>query len=439
MDQQTSNPPATNPLSTEPSLRQRLASHYDFVRSWSELLCEPLHPEDCVIQTMPDVSPTRWHLAHTTWFFETFILAAASENYQPFHPQYGYLFNSYYNTVGEQFPRPQRGFLSRPTLDEVWAYRWAIDDRLLEFIQTCSEASLLQYVPVIEIGLHHEQQHQELILTDIKHVFSCNPLYPVYRSSDDEKDSSLSAEQNPIDLQWKSFEGGVVEIGHQGEAFAYDNEGPRHRVHLESFELADRLVTNGEWLAFLEDGGYQRPELWLSAGWATVQESAWKAPRYWFKQGQDWHHFTLSGLKPLALDEPVCHVSFYEADAFARWLDARLPTEAEWEVACGDRPLQGHFVEEENFAPLPAPTAPDTSLQQMYGDVWEWTASPYLGYPGYKANPGALGEYNGKFMCNQFVLRGGSCATSKTHIRPTYRNFFDPAARWQFSGLRLAR
>mgnify|MGYP002623536483 CR=1 FL=1 len=405
-----------------------LRDAYGAVRRQSEAIVEPLQPEDCVVQSMPDVSPTRWHLAHTTWFFETFVLKPFASGYQTSHPAFEYLFNSYYNAVGVQFPRGQRGLLSRPTVAEVIDYRRHVDEQMQQLLDgPAGDAS--ETVRVVEIGLNHEQQHQELMLTDIKHVFSCNPLYPVYQPAETPGDAQTAR------LAWRRFDEGLYEIGHAGSGFAFDNESPRHRVFVESFELADRLVTCGEYLEFMKDGGYQRPELWLSSGWAEVKSGGWHSPFYWTERDGTPHQFTLSGLRPVVAAEPVCHVSYFEADAYARWAGARLPTEAEWEIAAANEPIAGNLLE--SGALHPRPGNGDTS--QTYGDVWEWTASQYMPYPGYRAPDGALGEYNGKFMCNQFVLRGGSCATPQSHIRPTYRNFFPPEARWQFSGIRLAR
>ncbi len=411
-----------------------LAERYRTVRRCTEGLCEPLETEDYVIQTMTDVSPTRWHLAHVSWFFETFILKPHLPGYEPLDPQYAYLFNSYYVQAGERHARAQRGFLSRPTVAQVYAYRAYVDEHMLALLAMASAASLRELAPLVEIGLHHEQQHQELLLTDIKHVFSVNPLYPVYRPHTPAMAVSVPAPA------WVDFDEGLYEIGYDGDGFFYDNEGPRHRFFLNAFCLANRLVTNGQYLAFMDDGGYETPELWLSMGWATREEQGWAAPSYWEKQDGRWVHFTLAGLRDVDPDEPVCHVSYFEADAYARWTGARLPGEHEWEVAAQTTPLQGNFVEDEHFHPVAASASVDGHpLLQVYGDVWEWTRSQYSPYPGYEPMPGALGEYNGKFMCNQFVLRGGSCATSVTHIRPTYRNFFPPDARWQFMGIRLAK
>lgn len=411
-----------------------ISQQYHQVRSFSQYLADPLSPEDQCIQSMPDVSPTKWHLAHTTWFFEEFILAKYHPDYQVYHPEFSYLFNSYYNAIGERHPRPQRGLLSRPGVGEIQAYRDYVDEILETWLDTEPMDVLPEIYPLLEIGIHHEQQHQELLLTDIKHVLSCNPLYPAYREQDLTTNDSDAAPP----MTWVDFDGGTHEIGHQGDGFAYDNESPRHRVLIDSFQLASRLVTNGEYLAFIEAGGYEQPQWWLSDGWATVQAEGWQAPDYWhFRDGQ-WYEFTLLGLRRLNLAGPVCHVSFYEAEAFARWSQARLPTEQEWEIACDSQEMRGNFVEQHTFHPQ-ACSSDSQALHQCFGDVWEWTASPYICYPGYQPADGAIGEYNGKFMCNQMTLRGGSCATSQSHIRPTYRNFFPPPARWQFTGIRLAQ
>jgi ergothioneine biosynthesis protein EgtB len=418
------------PLQTE--RLEALAQRFARVRSLSEQIASPLSAEDCAIQSMPDVSPTRWHLAHTTWFFETFVLAQ-SAGYEQFNADFQYLFNSYYNAVGEQFPRARRGLISRPGLAEVMAYRTHVDRQMVELLHKGIDADT---AAVIELGLNHEQQHQELMLTDIKHVLSCNPLDPIYQSADRRTGTALP-------LQWRQYAEGVYWIGHEGNGFAYDNESPRHRQFLERFELASRLVTCGEFLDFMDDGGYRRPELWLSLGWQWMQEQRISSPLYWEKRDGDWTMFTLAGRMPLEVDEPVCHVSYFEADAFARWAGVRLPTEAEWEVAAADVPLEAAAPDDlfdRGWAIHPAsPDQESPALAQMFGEIWQWTASPYTAYPGYRPPEGALGEYNGKFMCNQYVLRGGSCATPAGHIRPTYRNFFPPEARWQFTGIRLAR
>lgn len=409
---------------------QRLAARYQEVRRFTERLCEPLVAEDYVVQSMPDVSPTKWHLAHTSWFFETFVLTPSIPGYQPFHPSYGYLFNSYYNAVGDRHERPKRGLLSRPTVEEVFRYRAQVDRCMLDLLDGGTAAEDDPVDSIIELGLHHEQQHQELIVTDIKHVLSCNPLRPAYQSA------SLPAGGAMQPLAWSTFAEGIRRIGHDGDDFAFDNEKPRHRVLLEGFQLANRPVANSEYLAFVEDAGYSRPELWLSDGWNAVQAQGWTAPLYWEQRDGDWYAFTMNGMQALAPNDPVCHMSYYEADAFARWAGARIPTESEWESAAEHVGIEGNFVESGRLSPM---AASDGSLSQMFGDVWEWTNSAYLAYPGYRPLEGALGEYNGKFMCNQFVLRGGSCATPRSHIRRSYRNFFPPDARWQFLGIRLAK
>jgi ergothioneine biosynthesis protein EgtB len=417
-----------------------LSDRFSAVRGMTRRLCETLVAEDCCIQSMPDVSPIRWHLAHTTWFFETFVLAAHS-TYKQRHPQYAYLFNSYYNTVGEQFPRGERGLLSRPTVAEVWEYRQEIDEEVAALIERLRDDQLEPVTKVIELGLQHEQQHQELMLTDIKHVFSKNPLNPVFRPS-----SFPLGKQTIRQRQWIDYAEGVYPIGHEGSEFAYDNESPRHRVFLEPYSLADGLVTAGEYLEFMSAGGYERPEFWLSEGWAVAKEARWNSPMYWRHVNGQWMEFTLAGQQPLDLTRPVCHVSYFEADAFARWCGARLATEAEWEVAAeqlDEQQVPAGLVDvllADGVAIHPTSAATvSNDPTQMLGDVWEWTSSSYAPYSGYQPPAGALGEYNGKFMCNQYVLRGGSCATSSDHIRNTYRNFFPTSARWQFSGIRLAK
>jgi ergothioneine biosynthesis protein EgtB len=402
------------------------------VRRTTEALCEGLSAEDCQLQSMDDASPVKWHLAHTTWFFETFVLEPGLPGYRSPDPAYKVLFNSYYVGVGQRHPRPQRGLLSRPSLEAVRAYRGHVDQQLARFLQPGADASL---AALAALGLHHEQQHQELILTDLKHHFSCNPLQPAYRPPP----AAATAPLAP--LRFLPFEGGLVEMGHAGGSFAFDNELPRHKVWLARFELGDRLVTQSEFAAFIADGGYRRPELWLSEGWDVRQREGWEAPLYW-QGGPDWQAFTLHGTQSLQGDAPVCHISYYEADAYARWAGARLPTEAEWEHAAqrsGDGAWQaaGALLDEARFHPAPAPRG--DGLKQLFGDTWEWTGSAYLPYPGYRPAEGAVGEYNGKFMINQMVLRGGSCATPRSHLRASYRNFFPAHARWQFSGLRLAR
>jgi ergothioneine biosynthesis protein EgtB len=423
-----------------------LADRFLAVRRFTEALCETLVTEDYVVQSMADVSPTKWHLAHTSWFFETFILVPHAEGYALFHEDYPFLFNSYYVQAGERHCRAQRGYLSRPTVAEVYRYRAHVDQHLHRLLATADAAALRKLAPLVEIGLHHEQQHQELLVTDIKHVLSVNPLRPVFRES-----AAPPSERPAPALEFVPVEEGLYEIGHAGDTFSYDNESPRHRVYLRPYALANRLVTCGEYLEFMRDGGYERPELWLSLGWATVQEEEWTEPFYWERHevgGESaWKVFTLGGLRDLDPEQPVSHLSYFEADAYARWSGARLPTEAEWEVAAEQHAPReryagaehANFVEDGRFHPATPASGAAGPLLQMYGDVWEWTRSQYEPYPGYRPAPGALGEYNGKFMCNQFVLRGGSCATSRVHIRPTYRNFFPPESTWQFTGLRLAK
>lgn len=435
--------PSTLPSS--PSLPEDVLRRYRGVRAFSERMCQGMEAEDFVIQSMPDVSPTKWHLAHTTWFFEAFVLRPSDPGYEPFHAEYSYLFNSYYNAVGEQFCRPRRGQLSRPTVREVFAYRQYVDEHMERLVERFAAEGRMQEIrETVILGTHHEQQHQELMAADIKHVFSMNPLRPAWHSRPDD-DTTIA----PPPPEWIRHPGGLEEVGYEGPDFHFDNEGRRHKVYLEPFALASRLVTNAEYLAFMGDGGYERPELWLSMGWAKVQElrlkdNEWERfdkPLYWFRDGGDWWQYTLAGPRPLHPGEPVVHVSYYEADAYARWAGGRLPTEAEWEVSASDaNPEDGAFSDAFEFHPRPLPpTAPSGTLHQMLGHVWEWTGSAYSAYPGYRPWAGAAGEYNGKFMANQLVLRGGSCATAPDHIRPSYRNFFYAADRWQFMGFRVAR
>jgi ergothioneine biosynthesis protein EgtB len=404
-----------------------LLHQYRQVRNVSDRICQPLAIEDYVIQSMADVSPPKWHLAHTTWFFETFLLIPHLPGYKVFHPRFGYLFNSYYEAIGARHPRSTRGLLSRPTVAEVYHYREYVDSAMTTLIETISAHPTI--VSAIVLGLHHEQQHQELLLTDIKHILGTNPLYPVYQVS--QKVEQRAKIHTPA--KWLEYAGGLVSIGHQGNDFAFDNESPHHQTYLQEYQLADRLVTNGEYLEFIQAGGYQQAQYWLAEGWATVQTQQWQAPLYWEQIDGQWWVMTLGGLCQIHADEPVCHVSFYEADAYATWRGYRLPTEAEWEVATLDLPLTGNFLDSDLLHPTPS-----TNSHQFFGDVWEWTQSAYLPYPGFKVAEGAIGEYNGKFMCNQMVLRGGSCVTSESHIRSTYRNFFPTSTRWQFTGIRLA-
>lgn len=401
------------------------------VRLQSEALCAPLTREDHVIQTAPEASPAKWHLAHVSWFFETFLLKAYLPGYAEFHPRFGYLFNSYYEQIGKFHPRQERGFLSRPGVDDIIRYRAHVDEHMLTLLQRAGDDVWPALQQRLEIGLNHEQQHQELLLTDIKLNFSANPLRPAYRGDLPETSSATAPT-----LHWIALPGGIHEIGHPGSGFAYDNEKPRHRVYLNAFRLASRPVTNGEFLAFMQDGGYDNPAFWLSDGWATSRRLHWSSPLYWESQDGAWQQFTLGGMRPLNLAEPVCHVSYYEADAYAAWAGKRLPTEAEWEIAARGVAVGGNLRDSGRLHPAPAP--PGTGLLQMYGDVWEHTASPYQAYPGFRLAAGALGEYNGKFMCSQMVLRGGACVTAADHVRASYRNFFYPHERWQFQGIRLA-
>ena len=404
------------------------------IRATTERLCAPLDTEDMVIQSMPDVSPPKWHLAHTTWFFETFILAPHAPDYRVHDPRYGFLFNSYYNRIGAFHARARRGLLSRPTTAEVLAYRAHVDQHLLTLLDEATPDLLARVLPLVELGLNHEQQHQELLLMDVKHNFHANPLLPAYR---DDLPGGTGAAAAPANFLPRAS--GTVDIGHDGDGFAFDNESPRHRVLLEPYRLADRLVTCGEYAEFVRAGGYRTPELWLSDGWATVQARGWQAPLYWHADGDDWQVFTLGGLRALDPAAPVSHLSFYEADAFARFAGRRLPTEFEWEAAAvraGADATHGNFLEADRLEPSPAADGP--GFKQLFGEVWEWTASAYLPYPRYRPAPGAVGEYNGKFMSGQMVLRGGSCLTPAGHTRATYRNFFPPDARWACAGLRLA-
>lgn len=411
-------PPTTRPPGSVGDFARDPLRAFLAVRGDTDRLCETLEVEDYGLQSMPDASPVKWHLAHTSWFFETFVLP----DVEPFHPQFGYLFNSYYETVGRMHPRPERGLLSRPTVAEVRRYRAHVDEQ----VRARLEAGNLtrEQLDVVLLGLHHEQQHQELILTDLKHGFSKNAMRPVYRERARLKSKGRAA-------RWMSHDGGIQRVGFEGDGFHFDNEGPAHEVLLQPFEIADRKVTCGEYLEFMRDGGYDRADLWLSAGWGTVNEHGWRAPLYWEERDGQWFVFTLHGMQPVDPNEPVCHVSLFEADAYARWAGARLPTEFEWERSLGTQPIPS---EDPTGHPRPAGTDP-----QAFGDTWVWTSSAYSPFPGYRPPPGALGEYNGKFMCSQLVLRGGSCATPRGHVRSTYRNFFYPPNRWQFSGIQLAR
>jgi ergothioneine biosynthesis protein EgtB len=390
-------------------------------------LAAPLTPEDAQVQSMPDASPAKWHLAHTTWFFETFVLAPSEPDREPFHEAYGYLFNSYYEAAGPRHPRPERGLLTRPGLEEVLRYRAEVDGRMAEALERGLPPALLD---VVELGIAHEEQHQELLLTDVKHAFWSNPLRPAYRAP-----PPPAATASPDPVGWMSQPEQRAEIGTPEGGFAFDNERPRHPVLLRPYALASRPVNCGEWMDFLDDGGYARPTLWMSDGWAAVRRLGWTAPLYWERREKGWWQFTLGGMRPVDPAEAVAHVSWFEADAYARWAGTRLPTEAEWERAAAGAAADGTFADDGRFHPAPAARG----ARQLLGDVWEWTSSGYGPYPGYRPPAGALGEYNGKFMVSQLVLRGGSCATPRRHLRPGYRNFFYPDARWQFSGLRLAR
>lgn len=424
-----------------------LTAIYEGLRNQTRSLTVPLTVEDQSVQSMPDANPTKWHLAHTTWFFETFILAKHQPGYQVFDASYRSLFNSYYEAVGPRYPRAQRGLLTRPTCADITRYRAYVDEHMASFMAGGAKRSVgwEQAAPLVMLGCHHEQQHQELLLMDIRHAFSCNPAFPAYMVRPQQ---AQNGEPVAAAMRWINFPGGDYEIGHRGPGFAFDNEGPCHVVKLRPFAIGSRAVTNGEWLAFIAADGYERPELWLSDGWEVVHKHGWKAPKYWIPiNGGTWHRFTLAGLIPLDPAAPVCHISFYEADAYARWIGKRLPSEAEWEVAAASQAPQvsahtditsANLLETGALDPQPPTWSDGFGAQQMFGDVWEWTQSPYAPYPGYKASSDAVGEYNGKFMINQMVLRGGSCLIPASHIRVTYRNFFYPHMRWQFAGLRLA-
>jgi ergothioneine biosynthesis protein EgtB len=411
-----------------------LPGAYGRVRAGTERLASVLSAEDQTVQTMPDVSPTKWHRAHVTWFFETFILGEYADGYDAFDDAYAYIFNSYYEAVGARHPRTERGFLSRPGIDEIARYRAFVDEAMETVLRHPDQPGLAE---LITLGLHHEQQHQELLLMDIKHVLSRNPLHPAYLPGTREQ-----AGVAPPKAGWLEHSGGSVEIGYHGTEFAFDNEYPVHTVHLTPFGLADRPVTCGDWLSFIEDDGYSRPEFWLSDGWAVVNAQKWEAPLYWSRDPDDperFRQFTLAGSRPVDPNEPVCHISYYEADAYAHWTGMRLPTESEWETIALAHGEGDNFLRDDVLtagAPHPRPAI---SSNGLFGDTWEWTSSAYSPYPGFRAAPGAVGEYNGKFMVSQYVLRGGCCATPDGHARPTYRNFFPPGARWAFGGLRLAR
>ncbi|CAA9892466.1 conserved hypothetical protein [Candidatus Methylobacter favarea] len=405
--------------------RQELIASYQRIRDASAAICRPLNRDDYQIQSIAETSPPKWHLAHVTWFFETFVLQDFLPGYRPFNPAYGYLFNSYYQTVGKMHERARRGLLSRPTVEQVYHYRADVDKRMLDLLSGIDESRWQNMASRVILGLHHEQQHQELLYMDIKHNLWSNPERPAYLKR------HRQDIERPCGLKWEQRQGGLVTIGLEAAGFAFDNERPRHNIWLEPHRLSSRLVSNAEYLDFIEDGGYKRPELWLSDGWSHILSHQWKSPLYWQKHENQWHEFTLYGLEMLNPAAPVAHVSYYEADAFAHWAGKRLPLEAELERKLLELPLKGHFSDSGVFHPQPGEG-------QFYGALWEWTASPYVAYPRFKPLPGSMGEYNGKFMCNQWVLRGGSCITQPDHIRPTYRNFFYPHDRWQFAGIRLA-
>lgn len=415
-----------------PTARAQLRERYLAGRALSEQLAAPLSAEDQCLQGMPDASPTKWHLAHTTWFFEIMVLGAGGAAYRPFDPSFAYLFNSYYESLGPRQPRPQRGMISRPGLEQVMAYRSHVDRAMQAYIETCGDSAWAAAACLIELGVQHEQQHQELILSDIKYGLSLNPYDPAY------KPRHFAPAAPPPASAWLEFPGGETTVGHRGGGFCYDNEAPRHRVLLPPYRLANRLTTCGDYLAFMADDAYRRPELWLSDGWAAIAANGWQAPLYWRQERNgEWSVFTLHGRRPLDPAEPLCHISFYEAAAYAEWAQARLPTEFEWEAAVADLPIDGNFLDLDVLHPRAAGS--NRQFHQAYGDVWVWTRSSYDPYPGFRPLPGTASEYNGKFMVGQLVLRGGSCASPPGHLRPSYRNFFPPAARWQFSGLRLAR
>lgn len=415
--------------------KNALTERYQSIRQLTENLCRPLVTEDYVIQSIEDVSPPKWHLAHTTWFFETFILIPHVKSYAVFDTIYHHLFNSYYQTIGSPFPRVRRGVLSRPTVKNIYDYRHYVDQQMHEYLSHLSEDNSENITSLIMLGLHHEQQHQELLLMDIKYNFSCDPTFPAYRLQ------SPKPVATDKDLTFIELEGGIVTIGHQGTDFCFDNELPSHQQILKPYQLAQRLITNDEYREFIEAGGYQRAEWWLADGWDYIQRNKIVAPLYWYKINDNWQQFTLNGLQAIENSEPVVHVSYYEADAYARFRQMRLPTEAEWEqAALKNIPdlAKGNFLESNYLHPR-ASEVSASQATQLFGDVWEWTMNAYSPYPGYQSTKGALGEYNGKFMSNQMVLRGGSCVTPRTHIRATYRNFFQPDKRWQFSGIRLAK
>ncbi len=419
-----------NAIKPEEQTPGSLLEDFRMIRQTTDHFASRFSTEDQNIQSMADASPLKWHRAHTSWFFETFLLRPHLADYQSPDELYAYLFNSYYNGIGKQYPRSQRSLITRPDAAAVSRYREHVDVSMETLVSTLTEDQLRTIVPLIILGLNHEQQHQELMVTDIKHGLSFNPARPAWATA-----ATRSATTRP--LGWIEFAGGLDHCGHAGDGFAFDNERPHHPVFVHPFQLADRPASCGDYMAFMNDGGYSRPELWLSDGWAWCRDNQIKAPLYWWQEDGRWLHYTAYGAAEVDPDSPVCHISFYEAAAFAQWSDARLPLEHEWERAARDFPVDGHFGDQGVFHPAGA--SGDQPMQQLFGDVWEWTASSYAPYPGFKPAGGAIGEYNGKFMANQMVLRGGSCATAAGHMRASYRNFFYPADRWQFSGIRLAR
>ncbi len=416
--------------------RENLITYYKNVRSATEFICAPLETEDYVVQPMADVSPPKWHLAHTAWFFETLVLTPFSSNYKPFHEKYGFLFNSYYHSFGERWDRPRRGVLSRPTVKDIHNYRAYTDEHMLTLLLDLAEDKWEQFWPIVVLGLNHEQQHQELMMMDIKFIFASNPLLPAYKAP--ELYEPISAK---FPVEYININGGVYEIGNDSTGFSYDNESPRHKVYVDDFSVRNQLITNGDYLEFIQDGGYDTSTLWLADGWAARQQNNWRSPEHWLERDGEWYELTLYGPQKINRDAPVCHVSFYEAEAFASWMGERLLTEQEWEMAASmhaNDVKDGTFWDSHNYHPRPSQSESAT-IHQMLGDVWEWTSSAYLPYPGYVQQEGALGEYNGKFMINQMVLRGGCCVTPRDHIRLSYRNFYQPEKRWPFTGIRLAR